>query len=245
MLGWRTALVTVGLAGLLGLAALASQRDALRSRAHGAPPPQHTLAGSLELFRQTPILMCYAYFCVLTSATIEVQTFAGTGLNAAYGVPLAVATSAITAYLLGSTTGILAGGFLAAHTRRHDRVAACGLAAGGSLMLLVAGVPALAPWAIPIFALTGFSLGATGPSRDMIVRNATPPGASGRVYGFVYSGLDLGATLSPVAMGLLLDHGSARVVFAAIGCFLFVAIATFVQVRRSVSIGAHRLHGAD
>ena len=77
------------------------------------------------------------------------------------------------------------------------------------------------------------------------VRNATPPGASGRVYGFVYSGLDLGATLSPVAMGLLLDHGSARVVFAAIGCFLFVAIATVVQVRRSVSIGAHRLHGAD
>jgi len=245
MLGWRTALVTVGLAGLLGLAALASQRDALRSRAHGAPPPQHTLAGSLELFRQTPILLCFAYFCVLTIATIGVQTFAGTGLNAAYGVPLAVATSAITAYLLGSTTGILAGGFLAAHTRRHDRVAACGLAAGGSLMLLVAGVPALAPWAIPIFALTGFSLGATGPSRDMIVRNATPPGASGRVYGFVYSGLDLGATLSPVAMGLLLDHGSARVVFAAIGCFLFVAIATVVQVRRSVSIGAHRLHGAD
>src|SRR5207253_10058588 len=120
----------------------------------------------------------------------------------------------------------------AAHTRRHDRVAACGLAAGGSLMLLVAGVPALAPWAIPIFALTGFSLGATGPSRDMIVRNATPPGASGRVYGFVYSGLDLGATLAPVAVGAVLDHHEPRALFIAVAVCPFLAIGTVPQVGR-------------
>jgi MFS family permease len=245
LVGWRTALATLGLAGLLGLAALATQRDALRSRAHGAAAPQRTLANSIALFRQLPILLCFAYFCVLTIATIGIQTFAGTGLNAAYGVPLSVATSAITAYLLGSTAGILTGGFLAARTTRHDRVAASGIAAGASLMLLIALLPALAPFAIALFAVTGFSLGATAPSRDMIVRNATPSGASGRVYGFVYSGLDLGATLSPVAMGLLLDRGSARIAFAAIACFLFLALATVVQVRRSSTPGAARLRAAD
>jgi len=245
MLGWRTALVTMGLAGLIGLAALASQRDVLRSRAHGAPGAHHTLGDSLDLFRQTPILLCFAYFSVLTIATIGIQTFAGTGLNAAYDVPLAVATSAITAYLLGSTAGILTGGFLAARTARHDRVAASGLAIGALLIFSIAAAPALAPWAIAVLALTGFSLGATGPSRDMIVRGATPPGASGRVYGFVYSGLDLGATISPVAMGALLDHGSARIMFTAIACFLLLAIATVVQVRRSSASDAVRIHAAD
>jgi MFS family permease len=66
----------------------------------------------------------------------------------------------------------------------------------------------------------------------MIVRSATPPGASGRVYGFVYSGLDLGATIAPVAVGTLLDHGMPRLAFAAIAVCLFLAIGTVLQVRR-------------
>ena len=101
-------------------------------------------------------------------------------------------------------------------------------------MLLVAAAPAAALIAVPLFAVTGFVLGATGPSRDMIVRKATPAGASGRVYGFVYSGLDLGATIAPVAIGALLDHGLPRAVFLAISVCLFLAIGTVLQVRRRV-----------
>ena len=245
VLGWRTALLLLGTVGLVALALLATQGHALRSRAQGTNPPKHTVAGSIELFRQRPILLCFAYFCVLTVATIGIQTFAGTGLNAAYDIPLAIAASAITAYLLGSTTGILAGGFLAARTTRHDRVAAAGLAVGASLMLLIATSPAVAPWAVALLAMTGFAIGSTGPSRDMIVRGATPPGASGRVYGFVYSGLDLGATLAPVAMGALLDHGSPRIVFGAVSLFLFLAIGTVIQVRRTVRLGAASAQAAD
>jgi FSR family fosmidomycin resistance protein-like MFS transporter len=231
--GWRTSLLVCGALGLVAVAALATQRGALDSRKHGVAAPKHTLSGSLELFRQRPILLCFAYFCVLTIATIGITTFLGTSLNAAYGLPLAIAATAITAYLLGGAAGVLAGGFLAARTARHDRVAATGLAVGAVLILLLALFPPLAAWAIPLLALTGLALGATGPSRDMIVRAATPKGASGRVYGFVYSGLDLGSSLAPVAMGAMLDHGSARLVAAAIGVFLFVAIATVVQVRHA------------
>ena len=245
ILGWRTALLVMGAAGLVALALLATQSSVLRSRAHGASPPQHTLANSVELFRQKPILLCFAYFCVLTVATIGIQTFVGTSLNAAYDIPLAIAASAVTAYLLGSTAGILAGGFLAARTTRHDRVAATGLAMGAALVMLIAASQAIAQWAIAILALTGFAIGSTGPSRDMIVRSATPPGASGRVYGFVYSGLDLGATLAPVAMGALIDHGSPRIVFAAVSVFLFLAIGTVMQVRRTSRLGAASAHAAD
>jgi MFS family permease len=235
--GWRTALLVAGACGLIALAILAMQRGVLDSRKHGVVAPKHTLSGSLELFRQRPILLCFAYFCVLTIATIGITTFLGTSLNAAYGVPLAIAATAITAYLLGSASGVLVGGFLAARTTRHDRVAATGLAIGATLILLLALFAPLAAWAIPLLALTGLALGATGPSRDMIVRGATPKGASGRVYGFVYSGLDLGSSLAPVAMGAMLDHGSARLVAGAIAVFLFVAIATVVQVRHAARLG--------
>jgi MFS family permease len=245
IIGWRQALVVLGALGFVALAALATQRHALASRPHGVEAPRHALAGSMDLFRQTPILLCFAYFAVLTLATIGIQTFAATALNAAYAVPLALATSALTAYLLGSTAGILAGGFLAAHTGRHDRVAAAGLLAGGTLMLLLGVAPASAAWAVPLFAVTGFALGATGPSRDMIVRGATPRGASGRVYGFVYSGYDFGGTIAPVAVGALLDHYEPRALFVAVAVCLFLAIGTVLQVRRSVQAAAVSPHAAD
>jgi MFS family permease len=235
--GWRSALLICGGLGLVALAVLAMQRGALDSRKHGLVVPKHTLSSSLELFRQRPILLCFAYFCVLTIGTIGITTFLGTSLNAAYGLPLAMGATAITAYLLGSACGVLAGGFLAARTTRHDRVAATGIAVGAVLILSLAIFASLTAWTIPLLALTGLALGATGPSRDMIVRGATPKGASGRVYGFVYSGLDLGSSLAPVAMGAMLDYGSPRLVAAAIAVFLFVAIGTVVQVRHSVRPG--------
>jgi FSR family fosmidomycin resistance protein-like MFS transporter len=243
--GWRASLLILGGAGLIAMTLLATQRQALTSRAHDAAAPAHTLANSIELFRQPAILLCFAYFCVVTLAVIGIQTFIGTILHAAYDVPLAVATSALTAYLLFSAVGILFGGFLASHTAHHDRVAATGLAAGAALMLLLALVPVIAHWSIVLLAVTGFVLGATGPSRDMIVRTATPPGASGRVYGFVYSGLDLGATLAPVSIGLLLDHDSPRTVFVAIAGALLLAVSTVIRVRRQPRVGAAGAHAAD
>ena len=78
-------------------------------------------------------------------------------------------------------------------------------------------------------------LGTTGPSRDLIVRNATPKGAAGRVYGFVYSGLDLGAMLGPVWFGLMLDHGLGREMFYVVAGLLVLAVGTVVRVRRAMA----------
>jgi MFS family permease len=92
------------------------------------------------------------------------------------------------------------------------------------------------PLMMPVFVAVGLAVGATGPSRDLIVRNATPRGAAGRVYGFVYSGLDIGSMLGPVWFGMMLDHGLAREVLLVIGGLLVIAIATVVQVRRSAAL---------
>jgi FSR family fosmidomycin resistance protein-like MFS transporter len=230
--GWRVALVGLGLLGAIVLGLVATQRAVLVC-SHKGGGVRHTLAGSLALFGQWPILMCFAYFCFNTMATIGLQTFAPTVLNVAFAVPLALGTSALTAFLLGSTAGIVAGGVFASRSEHHDRIASAGLSAAAMLALLLAAWPPARAALFPVFALTGFALGCTGPSRDLIVRGATPAGAAGRVYGFVYSGLDLGGMLGPLWFGFLLDHGAARgVLYAVAGC-LAVAIGTVLQVRRT------------
>ena len=234
-LGWRVALALIALIGLVVLGLLATQRAMLTSqRAHDAHT--HTLGGSIAMFVQPAILLCFFYFIFQTTASVGLQTFLPTALNAGLAIPIIIATSAITAYLLGGTAGIVAGGFLAVRTSRHDRVAGVGLFAGAGLLAVVAIGAVPVALIVPMFALIGFVLGATGPSRDLIVRNATPKGAAGRVYGFVYSGLDLGATLGPVWFGLMLDHALAREMFFVIAALLIVAIGTVVNVRRAVSV---------
>ena len=230
---WRVALACMGGAGLLALAAVASQRALLTS--HRAPDAHaHTLKGSLALFAQPAIALCFGYFVVQTMASVGLQTFLPSALNTGFDVPLALAASAVTAYLLGGTGGILAGGFLAARTSRHDLVATAGLLAAATLLAVVASGVVPTALLIALFAVVGFALGATGPSRDLIVRNATPKGAAGRVYGFVYSGLDLGAMLGPVWFGLMLDHALGREMFYVVAGLLVLAVGTVVRVRRAL-----------
>lgn len=230
---WRVALAVMGLAGLVALAVLAVQRSFLTSQ-RAADAHTHTLAGSMGLFLQPAIMLCFGFFVIQTTASIGLQTFLPSALNAGLSVPLVLATSAVTAYLLGGTAGIVAGGFLAARTTRHDLVAAGGLLAAASLLALVGFGGLSAAIVVPVFALVGFAIGSTGPSRDLIVRNATPKGAAGRVYGFVYSGLDLGAMIGPIWFGLMLDHGQGREMFYVVAVLLALAVATVVRVRRAM-----------
>ena len=230
--GWRVALVTVGALGLAVVAGLATQLRAFGGRRE-AERRRSTTGRDVRLLLTTPILSAFAYFAFIATALIGVQTFGVTTLMRIYDTPLALATGALTAFLVGGASGILAGGLLADRTRRHDVVAVAGLVGGAGFMMLLA-TGALAPSLLPVvLGLTGFCHGATGPSRDMLVRAATPPGASGKVFGFVYSGLDLGSCITPLAFGWLLDHGDPRMLFVAVAILMLCTIGTVVQVRRS------------
>lgn len=237
-LGWRFALAAMGAVGMIALGVIATQRALLVS--HRATDLHlHTVKGSAALLLRAPILLCFAYFVIQTMAGLGLQTFLPTTLATGFDVPLLLATSALTAYLSGGLVGILAGGFLAAKTARHDRVAATGLFSAAVLLIGVAAGTLPLPLVLPLFATVGFALGVTGPSRDLIVKSATPKGAAGRVYGFVYSGLDLGGTVGPVVFGFMLDHALAHELFYAIATCLLLAIGTVVQLKRtSTSHGA-------
>jgi MFS family permease len=241
--GWRWALHVVGGAGLIAMAALALQSHVLpdgrgprAARAGGSSG----LAGDVRLLLTAPILMAFAYFAFAAAASVGLQTFSIAAMMSVYAVPLASASGALTAYLVGGAAGVLAGGILADRTRRHDAVAATGLTLAATLMMLVGSSAVPAAALATVMALAGFCGGATAPSRDMIVRAATPPGASGKVFGFVYSGLDLGASLMPLAFGLLLDRGEPRVVFFAVAGLMLATIATVIQVRRRAVLAAAR-----
>jgi MFS transporter, FSR family, fosmidomycin resistance protein len=237
VVGWRGALVVVGGLALGVTALLAVQGTAL---AHGpagrSGAPEAAGAGavgrSLRLLLNAPILAAFAYFTLLAAGLIGVQTFSVAAMAAIYDAPLVLATGALTGFLLGSAAGVLAGGVLADRTRRHDVVAAIGLGLGALGMALVAtGAPA--PWLLTaLMAAAGCCVGVTSPSRDMLVRAVTPPGGSGKVFGFVYSGLDLGQSATPLVFGWLLDHGQPRAVFFVVALFLLLTMATVVQVRR-------------
>jgi MFS family permease len=234
-LGWRFALATMATVGIIALGVIATQRTLLVSH-RATDLASHTLQGSLALLLRAPILLCFAYFVIQTMAGLGLQTFLPTTLATGFDVPLLLATSALTAYLSGSLVGILAGGFLAAKTERHDRVAATGLLSAALLLIAAASSRLPLPVVLPLFATIGFALGVTGPSRDLIVKAATPKGAAGRIYGFVYSGLDLGGTIGPIVFGFMLDHALAHELFYAIAACLLLAIGTVVSLKRTSSL---------
>jgi FSR family fosmidomycin resistance protein-like MFS transporter len=107
------------------------------------------------------------------------------------------------------------------------------MAVSAAIMFVLASTWLPAEALPALFAATGFTGGLTNPSRDLIVRSTTPPGATGKVYGFVYSGLDVGSILTPVYFGWLLDAGKASLVFFSVTLSLALTIATVLQLPRA------------
>src|SRR6185503_6156107 len=190
--GWRGALLGAALLGAIVIAVLAFFREAIhvepanRRRAEGAGG----LAADIRVLTSAPVLMCFGYFVLVSVAFIAMQNFGIATTMALYGISATLASASLTAYLLGGAAGILTGGFVAVRTSRHDLVAVSGMAVSASFMFLIASAWLPAMLLTALCAAAGFSGGLTNPSRDLIVRSTTPPGATGKVYGFVYSGLD-------------------------------------------------------
>ena len=230
LLSWRFALVAVGMFGLaLAAVLLLSRREIETEPTHrpasGLPGP------SLGSLISVPILFCFAYFVLQAVAFTATQSFLPVTLNQLHGTPLEVATAGITAFMLGSSIGTLGGGVLADRTGQLQGIIVGGLLAGAAVMLVIALVPLSAVPLLLAIALAGGLTGFTTPSRDMLVRRAAPEGATGRVFGFVYSGLDLGGTVTPAIIGLLLDNHQPRAVLLLVAAVMAVTIFTVTSIR--------------
>lgn len=233
---WRTALFAAAFIPLAVLLLLFAQRDLLRTdevRAAVATPRHAADAGGdhvLDFLRLPAVWMCFAFFFITAMALGGIQSFSSPGLRALYGMSLAAATAGYTAYMLASAAGMVWGGFLASRTTRHERTIALAFTASGLFALVIAFgiVPPL--MAVVLMGAIGFGAGIAGPSRDLLIRAAAPKNATGRVYGVVYSGLDIGLAGAPLLFGALMDANHPAWVFIGIGLFQCLAIVTAVSV---------------
>ena len=230
--GWRAALLAAAGLGAAVTAFVLAQRAALYVEPADARrrAGEGGLAADLRVLASAPVLMCFGYFFFIAVGFIAIQTFGVATLIALYGASAALASAALTAYLIGAAAGIFTGGFAAARFQRHDLVAIAGMLVSAALMFVLASVWLPVTLLAPLLAATGFASGVTNPSRDLIVRATTPPGATGKVYGFVYSGLDVGSMLTPILFGWLLDRGQAAAVFYAVVIAMALTILTVLQL---------------
>lgn len=232
---WRTALVAAAFVPFSVLLLLLLNRDLLRTdelRTAVVSPKKEELAGGhiLDFLRLPAVWLCFAFFLITSLALGGIQSFSASGLRALYGMSLASATAGYTAFMLASAAGMVWGGFLAAKTTRHDRTIALSFTAAGLFALVIASgmVPPLL--AVVLMGAVGFGAGIAGPSRDLLIRAAAPSNATGRVYGVVYSGLDVGLAIAPLMFGTLMDAGKPAWVFIGIGTFQCLAIVTAMSV---------------
>ena len=235
LFGWHTALLAAAAVGLAVFALLAANAGRLHISESISREP--VAKQDLRVLFTAPVVMCFLYFAIYAAGLAGLQSFSVAAMTVQYGVAAALASSALTAYMVGSACGIVAGGFIANRAQRHDFVAAGGLAVSAAVMLIIA-MGAVPGAALPaMLACAGLAAGATGPSRDMIVRAATPAGATGRVYGFVYAGLDVGSLATPVFYGWLMDNALPQGVFYGVCGFTALAIFTVLQLpgRRPVT----------
>ena len=150
--------------------------------------------------------------------------------------PLTLATAGLTLFLVASGVGVVCGGFAADWTDRHDVITMSGMTLGAIIFFVIGSSLISSSMLLPALIIAGFVAGTTTPSRDMLVRKVTPQGASGRVFGFVYSGLDLGSCVIPLILCSVLDRGSASMVFYFISSMLLVTVLTVVNVRRYAQV---------
>ncbi|RZS56578.1 MFS transporter [Sphaerotilus mobilis] len=209
-----------------------------QASAHASAQAEGASASTFGFLRLPSVWLCFSFLFFTTSALAAIQSFASPALQLLHGVPLRWSAWVVSAYMVCGALGMVAGGFLLARAERLEPLIARALMLAGSFLVLAA-MPWVPGWlALALVAAAGIGTGLAGPSRDMLIRRAAPPGASGRVYGLVYSGLDLGFSVAAPIFGWLLDRGQPA------GVLLGSALALVAAVVASALVGRHTARGA-
>ena len=214
---WRTVYLCAAALYVCILVLFILMRDKLSTPVatrHADAQAEHSMA-----FLRLPVVWwCFGFFLLAVMTTAVMQNYSIPILKAMQGVSFEAATLTLTVYMLCSALGMFVGGFVAVRIVNSDHVVAVAMAVG-SILLALCGSGILGALAtMVVLASTGIAIGIGGPSRDMMIRRATPKGATGRVFGLVYSGMDVGSAISPVLFGVFMDRGwyGATLVGAAV-----------------------------
>lgn len=240
---WRVAALAAAAVALSALALVwvsgavresSCSQEAADARAGQGP----TQPGALAFLGIRDVWLCFSFLVCMALAVSAVQNFAPSVLDRAYGIPLALATYAVSAYALGSAAGTLAGGFVVS-ALAPDRGVLLALLAGSLLALLLASGVVPSFGMVSLMAAMGFAMGVALPSRDLMVRRVAMrvvgEGAYGRIYGVVYCGLDVGLAVAPFLFGWLMDTSQFPQVLVCVALFQAMAILVALRVAGSLA----------
>jgi MFS family permease len=230
VVGGHGALIAAGAIGplvaLLVLSIGIPDASASDRKTGGADAPRQSVI--------TPALIVLTiFFLLLSLSNAGISNFGVVALMSGYGETFSAANLALTAYLGASAAGVLAGGFLADHTERHGQVAAACFAVNAAILLVVAAVDLAQLLLIGAMGLAGFLSGVIAPSRDMMVRNAAPPGAAGRAFGIVSTGFNIGGIISPLLFGWIMDQNLPHWVFGVSVAFMVLTLVLALATEHS------------
>jgi len=233
-LGWRNAYLVAALVYAVVMLVLVLNRQHLATATAVQRRQEAAKGSSLDFLRLPVVWWCFAFFLLSTITLAVVQSYSVSILQAVHGVSLQAATATLTAYMLASAVGMLAGGVVSAKlgSARSDKVVAVCMSAGALCMLLAGTGWLVAAGSMALLAATGLAVGIGGPSRDMLIKRAAPQGATGRVYGTVYSGLDVGFALAPLIFGLLMDRALYSLTLMSSALALVLAVGAALAVGR-------------
>jgi MFS transporter, FSR family, fosmidomycin resistance protein len=245
MVGWRGALMGAAVLGLVAALVMAVAGEPpetgsapTKPKARGGKSADSAPVG-WRLLLSPAILLNLGFFIMLAMSSGALYNFLVPSLGALHGTPVTVGNAALTGLLLLSPIGVLVGGWLAGRTPHHGLVATCGLIVTATVSTLVGSFDFATAALVMLMSIAGFFSGLTMPSRDMIVRAVTPPGAYGRVFGFVSTGFNIGGIVSPLIFGQLLDQGYPRAIFFCVAGSALISIATVaINTSRKTSPGA-------
>jgi MFS family permease len=225
VMGWREALLLVGLLGVPVVGAILLQSRILKDQAKPKTAEEAGQSGR-ELLLSRPMLLFFAFFLLSAAAGSGIQAFVITVLGKLWATPIATASMVLTGYMAGATGGTLIGGWFV------DRAKGGGvmgfmtiLTLFAMAMFLVLGLVALPEIALPgVGLLAGLAMGASRTPRDVMLKDACPPGQIGKVFGFVSSGLPLGGAITPVPLGFLIDMGYPVLVLPVVAVLLGLSL---------------------
>ena len=237
---WRIALLCAAVLETLILLVLwfnrgdliddAQHRRASAIKAAEEANPGLAQQGAFAFLKLTSVWLCWLFFFFSMIAMAGIQSFAPSALNQLYGIPVTAGNFSITLMALGSAAGMIVGGIMAAKLKMPDRIVGTCLFVCAIIALLIGAELVTAALVPGLFFMIGCGLGIAAPSRDMMIRAATPQGVSGSVYGIVYSGIDLGAAVGPLLFGILLDAGKPNSLFLGVAFLQLLLILTAVKV---------------
>lgn len=239
---WRVALLIVAAFGGTILLALVTQWSSLRDdriapaakEAQSEKDKSSRFAENRKLLLSRPVLVLFAFFAMSTLAGNGLHSFSIPALNELHGTSSVDAGAAVSTYMLVSSFAVLAGGFVADHIDRHDRFAAAIYGLSIIAVLLIAFLSLQYILLILLFGFAGFCQGIIRPARDMMVREITPEGASGRVFGFIFTGQNAGGAVAPILLGFLMDKFPPEYIFYASSVFIALCVITILLPRGRV-----------